>query len=250
MKILRFLYNKKEYWGITEGSYVRLIKDDPFYKINLTSRKIPLSKIKFLPPVTPTKIILVGLNYRDHAEELKMNLPREPLIFLKPVTALIGHNQPIIYPSGVRQLDYEAELAVIIGKEGKKIKEKAAHKYIFGYTCLNDITARDLQRQDIQWTRAKSFDTFCPLGPWIETQLNPQKLQIRSYLNGELKQCSSTANFIFSIPRIISFISKVMTFLPGDVISTGTPPGVGPMKRGDTVEVEIEKIGRLRNYIS
>lgn len=249
MKIGRFLYKKDIKWGIVEDGCIEILKDEPFKKIKLTSQKIPTAKIKFLPPVAPTKIILVGLNYKDHAKELKMELPKAPVIFLKPNTALIGHNENIVYPQGVRQLDYEAELAVVIAQEAKNIKEQDADKYIFGYTCLNDVTARDLQRKDGQWTRAKSFDTFCPLGPWIETQLQPSNLEIKSYLNGQMKQDSSTSNLIFSVRRLIGFISGIMTLFPGDIISTGTPYGVGPMQRGDTIEVEIENIGRLKNYI-
>ncbi|MDP2923359.1 MAG: fumarylacetoacetate hydrolase family protein [Candidatus Omnitrophota bacterium] len=249
MKILRFCHKKIISCGIVEDDYVRIVDGSPFGRIKVTAQKIPLGKIKFLPPVNPTKIILVGLNYKDHAKELNMPLPEEPVIFLKPSTALLGYNEAIVYPKGVKQLDYEAELAVIIGKEGKNIQESVADKYIFGYTCLNDVTARDLQRKDIQWTRAKSFDTFCPVGPWIETELNPSNLKIKSYLNGQLKQNSSSSNFIFSISYIIYFISKIMTLFPGDIISTGTPYGVGPMQKGDTVEVDIENIGRLKNYV-
>jgi 2-keto-4-pentenoate hydratase/2-oxohepta-3-ene-1,7-dioic acid hydratase in catechol pathway len=249
MKILCFHYKELISYGLLDDNYVRVIKGSPFSHIKVTLQKIPLSKINFLPPVNPTKIILVGLNYKDHARELKMQVPRGPVIFLKPTTTLIGHGGTVIYPEGVNQLDYEAELAVVIAKECKNINEAAAKKYIFGYTCLNDITARDIQKKDIQWTRAKSFDSFCPLGPWIETELKPQNLEIKSFLNGKLKQSSSTANLIFSVPYLISFISKVMKLFPGDIISTGTPYGVGPMHRGDIVEVEIENIGRLKNYI-
>ncbi|MFA5008827.1 MAG: fumarylacetoacetate hydrolase family protein [Candidatus Omnitrophota bacterium] len=249
MKLIRFLYNKKEYWGALEGRLIRALKEEPFKSVKLLSKKIPLNHIKFLPPAKATKIVLVGLNYKDHAHELNMKLPKEPLIFLKPTTALIGHNEPIVYPSKVKQLDYEAELAIVIKKEGKNIKPKEALRYVLGFTCLNDVTARDLQRKDIQWTRAKSFDSFCPLGPYLETQINPRDLNIRSYLNGELKQNSRTSEFIFSLEYLVSFISGIMTLFPGDVISTGTPFGVGPMKKGDKIEVEIEKIARLTNYI-
>ena len=249
MKIARFLYKKEIFWGRLKDNFVAPLLKGPFGKIELASREIPCARIKFLPPAVPSKIILVGLNYRDHAQELKMKAPRQPLIFIKPNTALIGHQQGIAYPKGVRRLDYEAELAIVIGAKGKFIPEQKAHKYILGYTCLNDVTARDLQRRDSQWTRAKSFDTFCPLGPCLETKLNPQDLKIRLYLNGRLKQDSSTANFIFSVEYLVSFISRIMTLLPGDIISTGTPPGVGSMKKKDTVEVEIEGIGRLANCV-
>lgn len=249
MKIARFLYKKEIRWGKLKGNYVTPLLKGPFGKIELASGRIPCARIKFLPPAAPSKIVLVGLNYRDHAQELKMKVPRQPLIFIKPNTALIGHRQEIVYPRGVRRLDYEAELAVVIGAKGRFIPEQKARKYILGYTCLNDVTARDLQRRDSQWTRAKSFDTFCPLGPHLETKLNPQDLKIRLYLNGRLKQSSSTANFIFSIEYLVSFISRIMTLLPGDIVSTGTPAGVGSMKKKDTVEVEIEGIGRLTNCV-
>lgn len=244
------MYRNKPAWGLLEGENVLVLKEPPFRKISLTSKKLNLKKIKLLPPSEPTKIILVGLNYKDHAKELKMPLPNAPLIFLKPLTALIGHNEKIIYPTSVRQLDYEAELAIVVGRVAKNISVKEAFKYIFGYTCLNDITARDLQRKDIQWTRAKSFDTFCPLGPWIETQVKPNNLNICSYLNGKMRQNSNTAEFIFSPGCLVSFISKVMTLMPGDIISTGTPSGIGSMKKGDTVEVEIEGIGKLTSHIA
>ena len=200
-------------------------------------------------PAAPRKIILVGLNYRDHARELGMPIPREPVIFLKPPTALIGHRQNIVYPDGVLRLDYEAELALVIKKEGRNIPERKVSSFIMGYTCLNDVTARDLQKIDGQWTRSKSFDTFCPVGPRLVTKCDWHALRIASYLNGEKKQDSTTANFIFSVPEIVSFISRVMTLSPGDIISTGTPSGVGPMQSGDTVSVEIEQIGRLTNRV-
>ncbi|MCF7875116.1 MAG: fumarylacetoacetate hydrolase family protein [Candidatus Omnitrophica bacterium] len=204
--------------------------------------KIPLLDL-------PEKIILVGLNYKDHAKEMKMKIPAEPIIFLKPTSALIKNGDKIIYPEGIKRLDYEAELAVVIKKQAKNIPVEAAKDYILGYTCLNDITARDLQKKDGQWTRAKSFDSFCPVGPHIETDLDPHAINIQSYLNGELKQDSNTSNFIFSVDFLISFISKIMTLKPADIISTGTPAGIGPMQKGDQVEVVIEGIGTLKNRV-
>jgi len=179
-----------------------------------------------------------------------MKIPDKPIIFLKPNTSIIGPEEKILYPPFVKRLDYEAELALVIRRKCKDIEEEEVKNYIFGYACLNDVTARDLQRKDVQWSRSKSFDTFCPIGPWIETDLNPSDLKICSYLNGELRQDSSTSNFIFSVPYIVSFVSKVMTLQPGDIISTGTPPGVGEMKPGDVIEIEIEGIGKLRNYVT
>jgi len=205
--------------------------------------------MRILSPVQPSKIILVGLNYRDHARELRMAIPKEPVIFLKPPTAVIANAGNIIYPSGVKRLDYEAELALVVKKTARNIPAKSAKNYILGYTCLNDVTARDLQKKDGQWTRSKSFDTFCPIGPWIETKLDPSNLRIQCRLNDKLKQDSSTANFIFPVEYLVCFISRIMTLFPGDVISTGTPVGVGPMQPGDRVEVEIEGIGKLFNQV-
>jgi len=249
VKIIRFVYKKKICWGRLKRNVVTLLSGSPFSRIKLTQKRVPLNKIKLLVPTEPTKIILTGLNYTDHARELNMKIPNEPLIFLKPPTSVIANHQPITYPEGVRRLDYEAELAIVIGKKAKSIPIERASKYILGYTCLNDVTARDLQKKDIQWTRAKSFDSFCPIGPCIQTDLNPQNVKIASYLNGKLKQDSSTANFIFSVSCLVAFSSKIMTLLPGDVISTGTPSGVGKMKRGDRVKIEIEGIGSLSNNV-
>jgi 2-keto-4-pentenoate hydratase/2-oxohepta-3-ene-1,7-dioic acid hydratase in catechol pathway len=198
---------------------------------------------------SPTKIVLVGLNYRDHAKELGMPLPAEPILFMKPVTALIGPEESIIYPSQAARVDYEAELAVIIKDVCKDIEPEEVIEHVEGFTCLNDVTARDIQKRDVQWTRAKSFDTFCPIGPEIVTDVEPNNLRIQSFLNGELRQDSNTANFIFKVEELVSFISKVMTLMPGDIIATGTPGGIGAMNKGDTVEIKIEGIGTLRNYV-
>ncbi|MBW2989322.1 fumarylacetoacetate hydrolase family protein [Candidatus Woesearchaeota archaeon] len=197
----------------------------------------------------PTKIVCVGLNYHCHAKELGMNTPRHPIIFLKPTTSLIGNSQDIIYPSISKRVDYEAELALVIGKKGKNIPVSRAMSYIKGFTCLNDVTARDLQKLDGQWTRAKSFDTFCPVGPKLTKSIDPNNVKIQSFLNGELKQDSCTSEFIFKVEEVVSFISKVMTLYQGDIISTGTPKGIGPMKKGDRIEVRIEGIGSLVNRV-
>lgn len=249
MKILRFFYRKKAYWGVVKNRYVFFLKGSPFFRIQPTSRKIALKNMRILPPVNPGKIVLAGLNYKDHARELNMEIPREPVIFIKPSTAVVAHNDVIIYPEGVNRLDYEAELAVVIKRKGKDIKPLEVKKYIFGYTCLNDVTARDLQKRDGQWTRAKSFDTFCPVGPWIETEFDPDNARVQTYLNGKLKQDSNTSNFIFSVPYLISFVSAIMTLNPGDIISTGTPSGVGPMRRGDRIETVISGLGTLKNRV-
>ena len=197
----------------------------------------------------PTKIVLVGLNYKDHAKELEMPLPPEPILFMKPVTTLIGPDEGIIYPSQATQVDYEAELAIIIKDVCKDIEPEGVMEHVEGFTCLNDVTARDIQKRDVQWTRAKSFDTFCPVGPKIVKDVEPNNLKIQSFLNGELRQDSNTANFIFNVEELVSVISEVMTLMPGDIIATGTPCGIGAMNRGDTIEITIESIGTLRNYV-
>lgn len=205
--------------------------------------KIPVKSIK------PSKIVCVGLNYREHAVELKLKIPKEPVIFLKPPSSIIYNKDDIVYPPKVKRLDFEAELAVVIKKKTKNIKPKEAAAYILGYTCLNDVTARDLQKKDGQWTRSKSFDTFCPIGPVIETDLDPSDIKIESRLNGILRQSSSSADLIFPVRELVAYISGIMTLLPGDIISTGTPPGVGPMMPHDFIEVRIEGIGALMNKV-
>jgi 2-keto-4-pentenoate hydratase/2-oxohepta-3-ene-1,7-dioic acid hydratase in catechol pathway len=200
--------------------------------------------------INPTKIIAIGLNYFDHAKELKMDIPDHPLIFLKPPTSIIGNGDVIILPPQTKELHYEGELAVIIKEKVKNVSKDEARRFIAGYTCANDVTARDLQRIDGQWTRAKSFDTFCPLGPRIVSDIDPKYLSIITRVNGIVKQNSNTINMIFGVFELVSFISEIMTLLPGDVIITGTPPGVGAIEVGDVVEVEIEGIGVLKNAVT
>ena len=203
-----------------------------------------------LAPVVPGKIVAVGLNYRDHAREMAHEIPKEPVLFIKPSTAVIGPGEAIRYPSQSSRVDYEAELAVVIGRTCKDAPAASARDFILGYTCFNDVTARDLQAKDGQWTRAKSFDTFAPLGPWIVTDLHdPHDLELTARVNGEIRQSSSTANLIFNSFDLVEFVSHVMTLNPGDVIATGTPAGIGPMNRGDEVEIGIQGIGVLRNPV-
>lgn len=197
----------------------------------------------------PSKIVALGLNYKAHAAEFNMEPPAVPLIFLKPSTSVIFHGEPIIYPAGATRVDFEAELAVVIGKKCRNIAAEESIDYILGYTCLNDVTERHIQGKDGQWTRAKGFDTFCPIGPVITDEIDPSSVGIRSFVNGELKQCSNTSDLVFSVPDIIEFVSSVMTLLPGDVIATGTPSGVGQLKIGDEVTIEIDGIGRLTNTV-
>lgn len=198
----------------------------------------------------PTKIIAIGLNYLDHAKELNMDIPEYPLIFMKPPTAVIGDREAIVYPIQTQELHYEGELGIVIGKKARNVSEEEAKRYIAGYTCANDVTARDLQRMDGQWTRSKSFDTFCPLGPRIVKDIDPTSLAITTRVNGVTKQKSNTNQMIFNAYKLVSFISAIMTLMPGDVISTGTPPGVGELRLGDVVEVEIEEIGVLTNPVN
>jgi 2-keto-4-pentenoate hydratase/2-oxohepta-3-ene-1,7-dioic acid hydratase in catechol pathway len=257
MKIIQFRKDGKEKTGLLENNRVTELSCSTLEAINSLSIKkykkdsvYKIEDIKIESPVLPSKIVCVGLNYVDHAKELNMDIPEEPIIFLKPPTAVIGHLNNIIYPNSSKQLDYEAEIGIVISKEAKKVKEQDANEFIGGYTVFNDVTARDLQQKDGQWTRAKSFDTFAPIGPCIETELNPMNQKISLKLNGEIKQNSNTKNMIFDVYELVEFISNIMTLKPGDVIATGTPPGVGSMNVGNTVEVELESIGALKNYIT
>ena len=249
MKFVRFRHDKLTSYGFLEGDDVRPISNDPFSKFIPARESIPIKDVRLLSPCEPTKIVAVGVNYQDHAEEFHHQLPGEPILFLKPPSAIIDPNEPIQLPESSSRIDFEAELGVVIGKTASGVSTHTATDFILGYTCFNDVTARDLQKKDGQWTRAKSFNTFAPFGPCIATDLDSGNLKIESYLNGERKQSANTAQLIFGIPELISFISNVMTLFPGDVIATGTPAGVGPMKPGDVIEVSIEHIGRLVNPV-
>jgi len=251
MKVIRFKYQGKTLWGELKKNEVYCFTSSPFKNINYSGLKLKKAEVKVLAPVNPSKVICVGLNYHEHARELAMADSVEPVIFLKPQSAVIGPGAIIKYPSSVSRLDYEAELAVVIGKTCSAVSEEAVLEHILGYTGLNDVTARCIQSRDGQWTRAKSFDTFCPIGPCIETNLKKiTNCRIKLYLNSQLKQDGCTSDFVFEIKYLVSFISRVMTLYPGDIISTGTPKGVGPMQRGDTVEISIEGLGRLKNTVA
>ena len=249
MKIIRYQDGPAVKWGVMEGDLIREMDGDPFGHFHLTSKTTGLQEVKLLSPCLPSKIVALGLNYRDHAEEMKVPLPKQPLLFLKPSTSVIGPGEAIVYPEMSKRVDYEAELAVVIQKAAKAVPEERASDYILGYTCLNDVTARDLQPKDGQWTTAKGFDTFSPIGPWIVTDIDPHHLEISSFLNGERRQHSNTQNLIFGPYQLVSFISQVMTLLPGDVIATGTPSGIGPMVIGDRIDIVIEGIGTLSNLV-
>jgi 2-keto-4-pentenoate hydratase/2-oxohepta-3-ene-1,7-dioic acid hydratase in catechol pathway len=247
MKIARFEHNGEVRYGIVQGeSLVDFTGSDP--PDPAKGRAVfSIGAVRLLPPTAPLKVVAVGLNYLDHAKEMGMTPPDDPILFIKPSTSVIGPGDDILMPEASARVDYEGELAVIIGKRAKGVSVAEAKGHIFGYTCLNDVTARDLQAKDIQFTRAKSFDTFCPIGPWVETELDPYNLPIETRLNGKTVQSSNTAQMKWGVYELVSFISSVMTLLPGDVIATGTPPGIGPMAPGDRVEVIIEGIGTLAN---
>lgn len=250
MRIVRFKAGIKICNGVLCGEKIRAIDGEPFGEIRYLDDTFRLDEVKLLAPCAPSKIVAIGLNYRSHAEETRNPVPQSPIMFLKPPTAVIGPEENIVYPPSTTRVDYECELGVVIGKKTRMVSEEEALGYVLGYTCFNDVTARDHQRDDVQWTRGKGHDTFAPFGPWIETELEPGNLDISTVVNGEIKQHGNTQDLIFSVPYLISFISQVMTLLPGDVIATGTPAGIGPIKPGDTVEIKIEKIGTLKNYVS
>jgi 2-keto-4-pentenoate hydratase/2-oxohepta-3-ene-1,7-dioic acid hydratase in catechol pathway len=253
LKVGRFKYGDRTIFGLIRGKEILPLKERRVSELmeGVTPEEEPLSfkDVKFLSPTRPTKIVAVGLNYRAHAEEMGKPIPEEPLIFLKPSTAVVSNKMKIVLPKMSDRVDYEGELAVVIGRKCRKVSPEEAKEYILGYSCFNDVTARDLQKKDVQYTRAKSFDTFGPYGPWINTDIDPIGLRIETRVNGEVRQRGNTEDMIFSPFELVSFVSQIMTLLPGDVISTGTPPGVGPLNPDDRVEVEIEGIGTLINYV-
>ncbi|WP_089611158.1 fumarylacetoacetate hydrolase family protein [Dehalobacterium formicoaceticum] len=250
MKLIRFQKDNTVFQGVLQDEQVFPLEGSYFGDFHIKEKGWPRHEVKLLAPCEPSKIICVGLNYADHAQEMNLVIPEWPVIFMKPFTTVIGPEEEIIYPDHfVKRLDYEGELAVVIKKTGKNIPEAESLDYVLGYTCSNDVTARNIQPKDGQWTVSKSFDTFCPLGPVIVTDLPWNELDISSRLNGVLKQQSNTKNLIFGIPYLIHYLSQVMTLLPGDVIITGTPSGIGAMEIGDEVSVTIEGIGTLTNLV-
>lgn len=236
-------------YGWIHQNRVGPVSGDPFQTYRRLEASHPLEQLRLMTPVAPGKIICVGRNYAAHAAEHDADVPEIPLIFLKPPSSLIANQESIMLPPQSQQVEHEAELVAVIGRRGRRIPAGDAHQYVFGYTVGNDVTARDLQRSDGQWTRGKGFDTFCPLGPWIDTDFDPSDALITCHVNGELKQMASTRDMVFGIPRLIAFISSVMTLEPGDIIMTGTPAGVSPLSPGDLVEVTIEGIGKLSNPV-
>ncbi|HEV7570905.1 MAG TPA: fumarylacetoacetate hydrolase family protein [Thermoanaerobaculia bacterium] len=251
MKIYRFLHAGKPSLGVAEGDrMLRYSGIDAMSLGDAGSESISLADAELLAPVTPSKIVAVGRNYAEHAKELGNEAPSEPIIFLKPPSALLDPNGTIVRPPQSQRVDFEGELAIVIGETARNIRRDDWRSVVLGFTCANDVTARDLQKRDVQFTRGKSFDTFLPLGPCIETDLDPAALSLRTRVNGETKQNGNTRDMVFDCGTIIEFITSVMTLYPGDVILTGTPAGVGPLSAGDRVEVEIEGIGILANRVS
>ncbi len=250
MKIFKFRHAGIVRHGVLKEENLWPVRGSIFEDFTVDDGPIPIGDVLLLAPVEPSKIVAVGRNYKDHAAELGNPLPEEPLLFLKPSTAVIGPRDIIVYPDASNRVDYEGELAVVIGKKAYRLDDDArVEDFVLGYTCLNDVTARDLQEKDKQFTRAKSFDTFAAVGPCVVTDLDPSSLEIKTFLNGKLRQSSNTRHLIFPVPFLVRFISRIMTLLPGDIISTGTPAGVGPMQPGDRVDIQIEGIGTLSNQV-
>ena len=257
MRLARFRVEGRTLSGVVEGGRVTPLEED-YLPVSGASRadlvdagkSFSLDEVRLLAPTQPSKIVAVGLNYRAHAAEFDKEIPAEPMIFMKPSSAVIGPGDDIEYPAHMsRRVDFEAELAVVIGRKARRIEPEESPDHILGYTCINDVTARDLQGRDSQYARAKGFDTFAPIGPWIETDVDPDSLLVQAFLNGEERQSTTTGDMIFTTFELVSFISQVMTLQPGDVIATGTPSGVGKMKPGDVVEVRIDAVGSLVNTV-
>lgn len=249
MKIIRAKVNDESFYAVLEGESVIRLAGLPYDGIREDGRTYSVNEAELLPPCEPTKIVAVGKNYKAHADEMGEGRPEEPLLFIKPSTCVIGNGGSVVYPEISRRLDYEGELGVVIGKKCHAVQPGHSKEVIFGFTCLNDVTARDIQKAVSQWTRGKGFDTFCPIGPHIETELDAYNAPIETRLNGEVKQHSNTNMMTHDVDKLVCYITECMTLLPGDIIATGTPEGIGPMQRGDVVEVEIGGIGVLRNTI-
>jgi 2-keto-4-pentenoate hydratase/2-oxohepta-3-ene-1,7-dioic acid hydratase in catechol pathway len=256
MRIARFTVGAEPAFGVVEGSVERAeatiatIVPHPFGAFSFTGARMPLGEVRLLAPVLPSKVLGVGKNYADHAREMGGDAPERPVLFLKPSTAVVGPGDPIVLPRDAERVDYEGELAVVIGRLCRDVPAERAADVILGYTCANDVTARDQQTLDGQWARAKGHDTFCPLGPWIETELDPSDLAIRTTLDGELRQAARTKQLVHDVPTLVAHASAAMTLLPGDVLLTGTPAGVGPMRRGQSVAVTVEGVGTLTSLVA
>ena len=256
MRIVRFAHPRGLSFGLVDGDgpveslTVEAIEGHPFGPLDRTGQRWALDDVRLLSPILPSKVVCVGRNYAAHAAELGHDVPSEPLLFLKPSTSVIGAHDPIRLPVQSKQVEHEAELAVVIGATGaRRLDREAAARAVFGITAANDVTARDLQKSDGQWTRAKGFDSFCPMGPWIETEAAYDAIGVRCTVDGEVRQDGSTRDLIFDVPTLIAYISSVMTLLPGDVVLTGTPEGVGPLRAGGSVTVSVEGVGDLTNPV-
>jgi 2-keto-4-pentenoate hydratase/2-oxohepta-3-ene-1,7-dioic acid hydratase in catechol pathway len=249
VRVCRVSVDDELFFGVIENDAVALLTGHPFGDFAPEGRVLRLSDVRLVAPVLPSKVIAVGRNYAEHAREMGAAVPAAPLIFLKPSTSVIGPGEPIALPWQSEQVEHEAELAVVIGRLCRDVPEERVPEVVFGYTCANDVTARDLQASDGQWGRAKGFDTFCPLGPWIETDLDIDDAGVACVVNGQQRQSGSTADMVRDVAELVSWISSVMTLLPGDVILTGTPAGVGPLVAGDEVSVSIDGIGTLTNPV-
>lgn len=251
MRIVRYqIKNESPGYGWILEDKVGAIEGDIFGEYRRLETETPLSEVKLLAPAQPSKIICIGRNYVEHAKEHNVEVPKVPLIFLKPPSSILAPGETILLPSQSQQIEHEAELVVVLGKRGRHITPEQAQAYIYGYTVGNDVTARDLQKSDGQWTRAKGFDTFCPFGPWVDTDFDPSDAVVTCKVSGQPRQMASTRDMVFNVGQLIAFISSVMTIEPGDLIFTGTPAGVGPLKSGDTVDVEIEGLGKLSNPVA
>ena len=251
MRLVRFRFGDRIATGAADfdGDTIRVIRGTFFEDPLPTGEEVPFDDVRLLAPVLPSKLVCVGKNYAAHAAEFGMSVPEEPLLFLKPSTAVLGPNDPIRLLPISKRVDYEGELAVVIGRLARNVRAEDAGRYILGYTCANDVTLRDLQKTDDQWARAKGFDGSCPIGPWIETDLDPTDVRVETRLNGEIRQAGQTSDMVFGVATLVEYITTFMTLLPGDLILTGTPEGVGKLSAGDAVEVEVDGVGTLANPV-
>jgi 2-keto-4-pentenoate hydratase/2-oxohepta-3-ene-1,7-dioic acid hydratase in catechol pathway len=249
MRLVRFRFGDRIATGVVEGDAVRALAGTFFENPVPSGEEIPLDDVRLLAPILPSKVVCLGKNYAAHAAEFGGEVPEEPLVFLKPSTSVSGPGDPIPLPPISNRVDYEGELAVVIGRIARNVRAEETFRYILGYTCGNDVTLRDLQKKDDQWARAKGFDGSCPLGPWVETELDPIDVHLETRVNGEVRQSASTSDMVFGVATIIEFVTEFMTLLPGDVIMTGTPEGVGKLEPGDRVEVVVDGIGVLMNPV-